>query len=148
MSKRPPIVYHGSPYLFDQAVPSFPTPTTDPVCRRAVYASDDRRIALAFAFGLRSAEPGTFRRPRWWRKQNEVFLAVTDDVIDWNAPGFLYHLPPATFSSDNGWEWLSTTKVTPIHREAIYAGSVLSFVSRLNDEAIYEVHQHFHASAA
>lgn len=142
MFEKPSVLYHGSPYLFDEAMPSFPTPTTDPQCCKGVYASDDRRIGLAFALRCRATKPGAFQRPRCWRKQNVVFVAVSDDTIDWDTAGFLYHMPPATFSSENGWEWLSTTKVAPIHRETVKTGEFLRFVSRCAHETIYEVSEH------
>lgn len=148
MLEKPPILYHGSPYLFDEAMPSFPTPTTDPRCRKGVYASDDRRIGLVFALRCRETKAGALQRPRWWRKHNEVFVAVIHDTIDWDATGFLYHLPPATFSCENGWEWRSTTKVTPIRRETVRAADFLGLASQSAHETIYEVREHAYDPAA
>lgn len=148
MFEKPSVLYHGSPYLFDEAMPSFSTPTTDPQCRKGVYASDDRRIGLAFALRCRETKPGTLQRPRWWRKQNEVFVAVAHDTIDWDATGFLYHLPPTTFSCENGWEWRSTTKVTPFHRETVKTADFLRLVSQSAHETLYEVSEHAYDPAA
>jgi hypothetical protein len=148
MLEKPPVLYHGSPYLFDEAMPSFSTPTTDPRCRKGVYASGDRRIALVFALRCRESESGTVQRPRCWRKQNEVFIAVAHGTIDWNATGFLYHLPPATFSCENGWEWRSTTSVIPIYREAVKTVDFLSVVAQSAHETLYEVSEHAYDIAA
>lgn len=139
MFDKPLVLYHGSPYRFDEAIPSFCTATTDPACRRAVYATDDRRIGLVFALKCRRDRAGSFRRPRWWRKQNAVFVAAADDAIDWGATGFLYHFPSAGFHSENGWEWVSATNVAPIRREPVDVSRALTFVSRLTHETVYEV---------
>lgn len=140
--EAPSVLYHGSPYCFDEALPSFTTPITDPECRRAVYASRERRVGLAFALGYRSIERSDFRRARLWCNQDEVFVAVRADLIDLDAESFLYHMPTTTFRTENGWEWLSTTKVVPLRRETVCAGAFLNLVSVVDDEFVYAVCEH------
>ncbi|NRO97122.1 hypothetical protein GWC77_14440 [Paraburkholderia sp. NMBU_R16] len=69
-------------------------------------------------------------------------MAVRADLIDLDAESFLYQMPPTTFRTENGWEWLSTTKVVPLHRETVRAGAFLNFIAVVDDEFVYAVNEH------
>ena len=140
---KPSVLYHGSPYRFDEALPSFMTPITDLVCRSGVYASCDRRIGLAFALKYRSMEPESFQRARLWRDQGEIFVAVGAQSIDWEGESFLYHMSPMTFYALNGWEWVSPSRVVPIVRETVFARDFLQRVAEVGDDVICMVNEHF-----
>lgn len=142
-SGKPPILYHGSPYRFREALPSFATPITDKACRRGIYASPDRRIGLAFALQYRSFESGCVRRARLWCDRGEVFLAVTADSIDWDANSFLYHLPSSAFVAVNDWEWMSPEPVVPVRCETVSVRNFLRVVYMLGDEAVCTIGEHF-----
>ena len=125
---EPPVLYHGSPHKVERLEPRPARgfgPERDMLT--AVYATDSRNMAIAFAISGIPDEEGNLS----WT------LEMDDDrpVISYRAgrphggqPGFVYSLSPEGFQRVAAHQWVSFSPVTPISCETIQVDDYLDWV--------------------
>jgi ADP-ribose pyrophosphatase YjhB (NUDIX family) len=124
----PSVLYHGSPHRIERLEPR-PARGVGPEhdMLTAVYATDSRNIAIAFAMSGTPDEDGNLS----W----DLEMENDRPIISYRAghpragqSGFVYSLSPEGFQKAAAHQWVSFSPVTPISCETIRVDDYLGWV--------------------
>ena len=128
MNTEPVVLYHGSPHRVERLVPR-PARGVDPKhdTLTAVYATDSRNMAIAFAMSGVSDEKGHLG---WTLEMDgdRPVISYTAGRPRWGQPGFVYSLSLEGFQRVADHQWVSYSPVTPVSCETIQVDDYLDWV--------------------
>ena len=129
-SEMPSVLYHGSPNRLDRLEPR-PARGVGPQhdTLTAVYATDSRNMAIAFAMSGVPDEKGNLS----WTLEMEGDRPVISYQAGrprWGQLGFVYSLSPEGFQKVAAHQWVSFSPVTPISCETIKVDDYREWVKR------------------
>lgn len=114
---KPEYLYHGDRIRMDVLEPGQAVGFGEQDCRKAVYAVAVKEWAIPFALTFQPTAEGAIfsvdiecSPPR---------IRLKNAVVEWDRSGYLYILPSDTFEQVDEQQWVSYSKVVPIHIERV-----------------------------
>ena len=113
--KRPVFLYHGSAKLL-KIIEPFQAHDWGYAegCKKAVYVTSDRNIAIAFALGARPDENGNVGRLMDKKYDKDNKMIFYQGHPNFGAKGYLYKLSSEGFTYTRGTQWVNSYSVTPV----------------------------------
>jgi len=129
MSKQA-FLYHSSPLLLDVIMPQQATGICNEKDKKnAVYATPYRNCAIAFGLNILPVNEKVAWRLNFPNKDyNMPIIKIEEGLFDSNGIGYLYIIPPDSFTKIDDWQWISTEAIIPIKHEIIKAESYISWI--------------------
>lgn len=133
-------LYHGSRFLEEILKPNQATgigSAKDSLC--AIYASQDRNIAIPFALSIMADESNSCV----WELSFEdgtPKIIIKSGKLDTSPIGYLYKVPIDAFKQIDEYQWVSYKPVKPIEYETIdpnkYLHWIVKYEKRKPDKAV------------